>query len=44
MCGQQAGWMLQDVPPWLTQSLLGNLLGTLPALDPDADNEPDTSE
>ena len=44
MCGHQAGWALQGVPPWLTQSLLGKLLGTLPTLDPDADDEPDQSE
>ncbi|SCK07081.1 hypothetical protein [Vogesella sp. LIG4] len=44
MCGQQAGWMLQDVPPWLTQSLLGDLLGTLPTLDPEADGESEPDE
>ncbi len=39
MCGQQAGWTLQGVPPWLSQSLLGTLLDKLPPLDEDEDND-----
>ncbi len=37
LCADKAGWQIQGVPGWLTQSLLTDLLGTLPPLD-----EPDT--
>ncbi|WP_147695611.1 hypothetical protein [Vogesella mureinivorans] len=39
LCANKAGWQIQDVPGWLTQSLLTDLLGTLPPLD-----EPDSSD
>lgn len=29
LCADRAGWQIQDIPPWLTQSLLDGLLGTL---------------
>lgn len=35
LCADKAGWQIQDVPPWLTQSLVKDLLGTLPQLDED---------
>ena len=38
LCANKADWHIQGVPAWLTQSLLTDLLGTLPPLD-----EPDTS-
>ncbi|WP_174873271.1 hypothetical protein [Vogesella oryzae] len=40
LCSNQAGWQLQDVPAWLTQSLLGDLLASLPPLDESADDDP----
>lgn len=35
LCADKAGWQIQDVPPWLTQSLVQDLLGSLPPLDED---------
>ncbi|MEQ6291386.1 hypothetical protein ACFPAG_12310 [Vogesella sp. GCM10023246] len=43
LCGTQAGWQLQGVPSWLTQSLLGNLLASLPPLDEAPDDDPDAT-
>ncbi|MFC3530624.1 hypothetical protein ACFOLG_00345 [Vogesella facilis] len=43
LCGAQAGWQLQGVPSWLTQSLLGDLLTSLPPLDEAPDDDPGTA-
>jgi len=40
LCADKAGWQIQDVPPWLTQSLVQDLLGTLPLLDDDHPDAP----
>lgn len=39
LCADKAGWQIQDVPPWLTQSLVQDLLGKLPPLDDAAPDE-----
>ncbi|MEC5208754.1 hypothetical protein QF022_003710 [Vogesella perlucida] len=43
LCADKAGWQIQDVPPWLTQSLVQDLLGKLPPLDdtPQDEQAPD---
>lgn len=42
LCADKAGWQIQDVPPWLTQSLVQDLLGALPLLDEEQPDDPAT--
>ena len=40
LCADKAGWQIQGIPPWLTQSLLTDLLGSLPPLgEPDSGHD-----
>lgn len=40
LCADKAGWQIQDIPPWLTQSLVQDLLGSLPQLDEGSSDAP----